>query len=251
MEYVSEVADVVVGDLVVTSGIDGIYPKGFVIGRVESVEKSGGGVQADYASSPPSISPSLEEVLVVLTPTPAREAADGERRVRAAGIVLAVAAALALQTTLARYIRGTRGGRSGARRGRLRRADVGTGDRPADRDVRRAWSRMRWRPASSGSAGWPRRWSGFWPASSAPSSSWRSRCRGSWCFSARRCCTGWSSSGCTCCSICASLESPYAAVAGQAAGNAVVGRRGVPAGRAAARSGRTAACRKRPAPPVK
>ena len=35
-------ADVVVGDVVVTSGIDGIYPKGFVIGRVESVEKSGG-----------------------------------------------------------------------------------------------------------------------------------------------------------------------------------------------------------------
>ena len=28
MEYVSEVADVVVGDVVVTSGIDGIYPEG-------------------------------------------------------------------------------------------------------------------------------------------------------------------------------------------------------------------------------
>ena len=42
MEYVSEVADVAVGDVVVTSGIDGIYPKGFVIGRVEAVEKSGG-----------------------------------------------------------------------------------------------------------------------------------------------------------------------------------------------------------------
>ena len=34
-------SDVVVGDVVVTSGIDGIYPKGFVIGRVESVEKNG------------------------------------------------------------------------------------------------------------------------------------------------------------------------------------------------------------------
>src|SRR5207237_4332947 len=41
MDYVSEVADVRVGDLVVTSGIDGIYPKGYVIGQVESVEKSG------------------------------------------------------------------------------------------------------------------------------------------------------------------------------------------------------------------
>ena len=34
MDYVSEVSDIVVGDAVVTSGIDGIYPKGFVIGRV-------------------------------------------------------------------------------------------------------------------------------------------------------------------------------------------------------------------------
>ena len=34
-------SDVEVGDTVVTSGIDGIYPKGFVIGRVDAVEKSG------------------------------------------------------------------------------------------------------------------------------------------------------------------------------------------------------------------
>ena len=41
MDYVSEAADIAVGDLVMTSGIDGIYPKGFAIGRVESVEKNG------------------------------------------------------------------------------------------------------------------------------------------------------------------------------------------------------------------
>ena len=41
LEYVSESADVVVGDLVVTSGIDGIFPKGFTIGSVDVVEKSG------------------------------------------------------------------------------------------------------------------------------------------------------------------------------------------------------------------
>ena len=56
MEYVSEIADVVVGDVVVTSGIDGIYPKGFVIGRVESVEKNGGGVQGNPRASRPSTS---------------------------------------------------------------------------------------------------------------------------------------------------------------------------------------------------
>src|SRR5438105_1109850 len=32
LDYVSEVADIMVGDRVVTSGIDGIYPKGYLIG---------------------------------------------------------------------------------------------------------------------------------------------------------------------------------------------------------------------------
>src|SRR6185312_6442487 len=41
LEYVSEASDVGVGALVVTSGIDGIYPKGFTIGNVDTVEKSG------------------------------------------------------------------------------------------------------------------------------------------------------------------------------------------------------------------
>jgi rod shape-determining protein MreC len=37
MKYVSNLEDVNVGDLVVTSGIDGIYPKGIAIGRVATV----------------------------------------------------------------------------------------------------------------------------------------------------------------------------------------------------------------------
>jgi len=41
MEYVSEVSDIAAGDVVMTSGIDGIFPKGFPIGRVASVEKNG------------------------------------------------------------------------------------------------------------------------------------------------------------------------------------------------------------------
>lgn len=67
MDYVSEVSDIVVGDVVVSSGIDGIYPKGFVIGQVESVEKSGGAYRRIVVK--PSVDfRSLEEVLVVLTP---------------------------------------------------------------------------------------------------------------------------------------------------------------------------------------
>ena len=68
MEYVSDVAEVVVGDVVVTAGIDGIYPKGFVIGRVESIEKNGPAYRRITIRPAVDFS-SLEDVLVVLTPT--------------------------------------------------------------------------------------------------------------------------------------------------------------------------------------
>jgi rod shape-determining protein MreC len=81
LEYVSEIADVVVGDLVVTSGIDGIYPKGYVIGAVDAVEKSGSGSGYKKITVWPAVDfRSLEEVLIVTTPTPARElTAEGGR----------------------------------------------------------------------------------------------------------------------------------------------------------------------------
>jgi rod shape-determining protein MreC len=73
MEYVSEVADVAVGDSVVTSGIDGIYPKGYVVGTVEAVDKSGNSYKQILVRPAVDFS-SVEEVLVVLTPMPGREA---------------------------------------------------------------------------------------------------------------------------------------------------------------------------------
>jgi rod shape-determining protein MreC len=73
MDYVSQFSDIAVGDVVVTSGIDGIYPKGFIIGRVEEVSKSGG-TYKEITVRPAVNFSSLEEVLVVLTPSPAQEA---------------------------------------------------------------------------------------------------------------------------------------------------------------------------------
>jgi rod shape-determining protein MreC len=67
LNYVSETADVVVGDVLVTSGIDGIYPKGFVIGQIQSVEKVGGRFGAIVISPSVAFS-SLEALLVVLAP---------------------------------------------------------------------------------------------------------------------------------------------------------------------------------------
>jgi rod shape-determining protein MreC len=75
LEFVSEAADVAVGDLVVTSGIEGIFPKGLTIGRVDTVEKTGPAYKRITVMPAVDFS-ALEEVLVVLTPTPAREAEE-------------------------------------------------------------------------------------------------------------------------------------------------------------------------------
>ena len=67
MEFVSNLADLKIGDMVVTSGVDGIYQKGFAIGRVESVER-GVGLYLTVTVRPTVEFRSLEEVLVVMVP---------------------------------------------------------------------------------------------------------------------------------------------------------------------------------------
>ena len=78
MNYVSGTADVKVGDVLITSGIEGIYPKGFVIGQIESIER-GAGEFSNIVIRPAVDFSSLEAVLVVLTPpvSDAEDAADG------------------------------------------------------------------------------------------------------------------------------------------------------------------------------
>ena len=62
-----QVTKFAVGDVVVTSGIDGIYPKGFVIGQIESIQRVGGGF-GDIVIKPAVPFASLEALLVVLSP---------------------------------------------------------------------------------------------------------------------------------------------------------------------------------------
>ncbi len=74
LEYVSNLEDVQAGDVVVTSGIDGIYPKGFVIGHVARVEL-GRGLYKTIHVQPVVDFTGLEHVLVVVSeplpsPTP-------------------------------------------------------------------------------------------------------------------------------------------------------------------------------------
>jgi rod shape-determining protein MreC len=68
LEYVPGTADLKVGDRVVTSGMDGIYPKGFVIGQIESIERSGGEF-SNVVIRPAVNLTALETVLVVTSAT--------------------------------------------------------------------------------------------------------------------------------------------------------------------------------------
>jgi rod shape-determining protein MreC len=90
MEYVPGTADVRQGDLIVTSGIDKIYPKGFVIGTVDVVNR-GPGTYHDVTVRAAVDFTKLEEVLVVTTP-PAAVTAE-QIAAEAAALAAAQAAA--------------------------------------------------------------------------------------------------------------------------------------------------------------
>ncbi|HVR71036.1 MAG TPA: rod shape-determining protein MreC [Vicinamibacteria bacterium] len=69
LKYVPMLADVVEGDLVITSGLDRIYPAGLVVGRVRLV-RLGAGLFKEILVAPSARFDKLEEVLVVRTPLP-------------------------------------------------------------------------------------------------------------------------------------------------------------------------------------
>lgn len=67
MEYVSELANVEVGDVVVTSGLDQIYPKGYTLGVIAAIGE-GEGLTKIIEIRPEVDFRRLEEVLVLLQP---------------------------------------------------------------------------------------------------------------------------------------------------------------------------------------
>lgn len=67
MEFAAVTGDVAAGDVVVTSGIDGLYPPGFPIGTVLTVGP-GGGVYHQITVRPAVDFFRLEDVLVVVSP---------------------------------------------------------------------------------------------------------------------------------------------------------------------------------------
>lgn len=67
IKYFNRLADVFVGDLVLSSGLGGVYPKGLVIGSVNSVHKKNYGLFQEVIITPAVDFAKTEEVFVVKT----------------------------------------------------------------------------------------------------------------------------------------------------------------------------------------
>jgi rod shape-determining protein MreC len=66
VRYLPLLADVVVGDEVVTSGMGGIFPKGIPVGRVTAVERTSGALFQEAVLQPKVDLGRLEEVVVLM-----------------------------------------------------------------------------------------------------------------------------------------------------------------------------------------
>lgn len=67
-KYVLRKDDVKIGDTIISSGLDGIYPKGLYIGRVAEVVKRASGIFQRVSVTPFVDFERLEEVLITLSP---------------------------------------------------------------------------------------------------------------------------------------------------------------------------------------
>lgn len=69
LDYALRQEDIRVGDVIVSSGLDGIYPKGWSIGRVSKVIRRNSGLFQDIEITPFIDFKKLEELMVILKPT--------------------------------------------------------------------------------------------------------------------------------------------------------------------------------------
>lgn len=76
LEHVSVDSDVKVGDIIVTSGIGGVFPKGLPLGTVSSVEKSANDVYYTIVVRAQKTAENNEEVLVITSLTDEQSASD-------------------------------------------------------------------------------------------------------------------------------------------------------------------------------
>jgi|SRR5579875_489751 rod shape-determining protein MreC len=70
MKYVERTEDIKTGDAVVTSGLDGVFPRGLLIGSVGAIERQGPGLFLNVAIQPAANLRKLEQVLVIVQTPP-------------------------------------------------------------------------------------------------------------------------------------------------------------------------------------
>ncbi|OGP61765.1 MAG: rod shape-determining protein MreC [Deltaproteobacteria bacterium RBG_13_47_9] len=79
LKYLLRTEEVIVGDRVVTSGLNGNFPKGLVVGEIRKVDKKGHGV-FQYAELTPIVDLSkLEEVLIIMESSPLPKEEKGKK----------------------------------------------------------------------------------------------------------------------------------------------------------------------------
>ncbi len=70
MKYVERTEDIKTGDAVVTSGLDGVFPRGLLIGSVAAIERKGPGLFLNVTIQPAAELRKLEQVLVIVQTPP-------------------------------------------------------------------------------------------------------------------------------------------------------------------------------------
>ena len=70
LKYADRSQDIKVGDTVVTSGLDGIFPRGLLVGTIQSVRREGPGLFLGVKITPAVDFRQLEQVMILTEPPP-------------------------------------------------------------------------------------------------------------------------------------------------------------------------------------
>lgn len=80
LKYVQRNEDVQVGDQVISSGMDGVFPKGLLLGTVQEVVRGSSGLFQRVEVEPAVNFSRLEEVMVAIQPPPVEPAMTGSQK---------------------------------------------------------------------------------------------------------------------------------------------------------------------------
>ena len=78
LDFVSREASLRVGDVVITSGLGGVYPKGIVVGEITRIRRQPNTLSPVISVAPSARLGELEEVLVLVGAAPVPNVGEGE-----------------------------------------------------------------------------------------------------------------------------------------------------------------------------